>query len=160
MNLNKTEIEPDQMRLHLENLQKTSDFFQLEPVQDIHVFFLYVINQKLENYCRIDMALNEGKLSKNDLLAEILKRKKDDGRNFHITGLYTYNWMEPLTEFINKNTLSTCFHSLPKLDDVEYAESVGLFQDYTSLFVLLQNEKSIKTKRTVEQKKNKTIRKA
>lgn len=150
---------PEQMCEHLEHVMKTTPLFNHEPVQDIHIFFLYVINQKLENYCRLDMGLKGSKLSKNDLLAEILKRKKDDGRNFHITGLYTYNLNEDLKTFIHKDTLSACFQSLSKLDDVVYAPSVGVFQDYSALFVLLQNEKSIKTKRTLEQKKNKTIRK-
>jgi hypothetical protein len=151
----------EEMCEHLDNLNKTTQLFKCVPVQDIHIFFLYVINQKLENFCRMDIGLKSGKLSKNDLLAEILKRKKDDGRNFHITGLYTYNWTDDLKGLIRENEppLSNCFQSLSKLEDIVYVPAVSVFQDYSSLFVLLQNEKSVKTKRTLEQKKNKTIRK-
>lgn len=150
---------PEQMCEHLDHVMKTTPLFNREQVQDIHIFFLYVVNQKLENYCRMDMGLKGAKLSKNDLLAEILKRKKDDGRNFHITGLYTYNLQEDLKTLIRTEQPTTSFQTLAKLDDVVFAPSVNVFQDYSSLFVLLQNEKSIKTKRTLEPKKNKTIRK-
>ena len=99
-------------------------------------------------------------LTKNILLSHILKHKKDDGRKFNITGIYKYHFNETnLCNFIESNVLSNWFSSLNKVEDIPYDESIEIFQDYSSLFIILQNEKAIKTKRQVEQKKNKTIRK-
>ena len=99
-------------------------------------------------------------LTKNVLLSHILKNKKDDGRKFNITGIYKYHFNETnLCDFIETNVLSDWFSSLNKVEDIPYDESIEIFQDYSSLFIILQNEKALKTKRQVEQKKNKTIRK-
>ena len=142
----------------ISRLQNTT-LFNKSQVKDIHLFFFYVINQKLETFKRIDVSI-DGTLTKNILLTHILKNKKEDGRKFNITGIYKYHFNEKdLSDFIDNNTLTQWFSSLDKVDDVTYEESIEIFQDYSSLFIVLQNEKSIKTKRQTDQKKNKTIRK-
>lgn len=139
---------------------QTSSLFDKSKVKDIHLFFFYVINKKLESFKRIDLSISDSVLTKNELLTNILKNKKEDGRKFNITGIYKYHFNETdLSDFVDNNTLSNWFTSLSKVDDVPYEESIEIFQDYTSLFIVLQNEKSVKTKRQTDQKKNKTIRK-
>ena len=139
---------------------QTSSLFDKSKVNDIHLFFFYVINKKLESFKRIDLSISDSVLTKNELLSNILKNKKEDGRKFNITGIYKYHFNETdLSDFVDNNTLSSWFTSLSKVDDVPYEESIEIFQDYTSLFIVLQNEKSVKTKRQTDQKKNKTIRK-
>ena len=139
---------------------QTSSLFDKSKVKDIHLFFFYVINKKLESFKRIDLSISDSVLTKNELLSNILKNKKEDGRKFNITGIYKYHFNETdLSDFVDNNTLSNWFTSLSKVDDVPYEESIEIFQDYTSLFIVLQNEKSVKTKRQTDQKKNKTIRK-
>jgi len=139
---------------------QTSSLFDKSKVNDIHLFFFYVINKKLESFKRIDLSISDSVLTKNELLSNILKNKKEDGRKFNITGIYKYHFNETdLSDFVDNNTLSNWFTSLSKVDDVPYEESIEIFQDYTSLFIVLQNEKSVKTKRQTDQKKNKTIRK-
>jgi hypothetical protein len=55
--------------------------------------------------------------------------------------------------------LSNCLSTFQKVEDIPYEKSIDIFQDYSSLFIVLQNEKQIQTRRQNEQKKNKTIRK-
>ena len=149
----------DNIKQTIQKLQ-TSKLFDKSIVKDLHLFFFYVINQKLETFKRIDLTINDSLLTKNELLSNILKNKKEDGRKFNITGIYKYHFNETeLSDFVDNNTLSKWFTSLSKVDDVPYEKSIEIFQDYTSLFIILQNEKSIKTKRQTDQKKNKTIRK-
>ena len=133
---------------------QTSSLFDKSKVNDIHLFFFYVINKKLESFKRIDLSISYSVLTKNELLSNILKNKKEDGRKFNITGIYKYHFNETdLSDFVDNNTLSSWFTSLSKVDDVPYEESIEIFQDYTSLFIVLQNEKSVKTKRQTDQKK-------
>ena len=133
---------------------QTSSLFDKSKVNDIHLFFFYVINKKLESFKRIDLSISDSVLTKNELLSNILKNKKEDGRKFNITGIYKYHFNETdLSDFVDNNTLSNWFTSLSKVDDVPYEESIEIFQDYTSLFIVLQNEKSVKTKRQTDQKK-------
>ena len=149
----------DNIKQTIQKLQ-TSQLFDKSIVKDLHLFFFYVINQKLETFKRIDLTINDSLLTKNELLSNILKNKNEDGRKFNITGIYKYHFNETdLSDFVDNNTLSKWFTSLSKVDDVPYEKSIEIFQDYTSLFIILQNEKSIKTKRQTDQKKNKTIRK-
>ena len=149
----------DKMKENIKKLENTTLLDQ-SSVKDIHLFFFYVINQKLETFKRIDLSIFDSVLTKNVLLSHILKNKKEDGRKFNITGIYKYHFNEnDLCDFIDNNTLSNWFTPLNKVEDVPYENSIEIFQDYSSLFIILQNEKSIKTKRQVEQKKNKTIRK-
>jgi len=148
------------MNENIEKLQNTTDIFDISEVKDVHLFFLYTINQKLESFKRIDVKLNRSTLTKNDLLSSILKNKKEDGRKFNITGLYKYNFTETnLADFLNNNTLSKCFTTLSKVDDIQYEPTIELFHDYSSLFIVLQNEKSAKTKKQLTTTLNKTIRK-
>ena len=149
----------EKMKENINKLQNTT-LFDKSQVKDIHLFFFYVINQKLETFKRIDLSLFDSVLTKNVLLSHILKNKKEDGRNFNITGIYKYHFNETnLCDFIDNNSLSNWFTTLHKVEDIPYDESIEIFQDYSSLFIILQNEKALKTKRQVEQKKNKTIRK-
>ena len=143
----------------IEHLQK-ANVFDKTPVKDLHLFFFYVINQKLEQYKRIDVSIPKSILSKDLLLSHILKNKKEDGRKFIVTGIYKYHFNEPnLSEFIDHNSLSNCLSTFQKVEDIPYEKSIDIFQDYSSLFIVLQNEKQIQTRRQNEQKKNKTIRK-
>ncbi len=149
----------EKMKENIKKLENTT-LLDKSKVKDIHLFFFYVINQKLETYKRMDLSLVDSTLSKNILLSHILKNKKEDGRKFNITGIYKYHFNEDnLCNFIESNVLSDWFTSLNKVEDIPYDESIEIFQDYSSLFIILQNEKAIKTKRQVEQKRNKTIRK-
>lgn len=146
------------MKDQIKTLEKTN-LFDKGPVKDIHLYFFYVINQKLENYKRIDLSTKYSVLTKDLLLGHILKNKKEDGRKFNITGIYKYHFNPSnLSDVIDDHYLSDCFHSFNKVDDIAYEESIEIFQDYSSLFIILQNEKSVKTKRNVDQKKNKTIK--
>ena len=93
-------------------------------------------------------------------MSNILKNKKEDGRKFIVTGIYKYHFNEPnLSEFIDNNVLSNFLSTFKKVEDIPYEKSIDIFQDYSSLFIVLQNEKPIQTRRQTEQKKNKTIRK-
>ena len=149
----------NKMKENIDYLQKETSIFESSSVDDIHLIFLYFINQKLENFKKIDVKLNGSTLSKHTLLSEILKHKKEDGRSFHITGLYKYNFSETNLSNFMDDTLSNDFVSFNKVDDVLYEDNIELFQDYSSLFIVLQNEKAIKTRRTCPQNKNnKTIR--
>jgi hypothetical protein len=149
----------NKLKEKIEHLQKTN-LFDKTLVKDIHIFFFYVINQKLEQYKRIDVSIPNSILSKDLLLSNILKNKKEDGRKFIVTGIYKYHFNEPnLSEFIDHNVLSNFLSTFQKVEDIPYEKSIDIFQDYSSLFIVLQNEKPIQTRRQTEQKKNKTIRK-
>ena len=71
---------------------QTSSLFDKSKVKDIHLFFFYVINKKLESFKRIDLSISDSVLTKNELLSNILKNKKEDGRKFNITGIYKYHF--------------------------------------------------------------------
>ena len=121
----------NKMKENIAKIQTSTDLFNVSQLKDIHLFFLYTVNQKLESFKRIDLKLSNHTLSKNDLLTAILKNKKEDGRKFNITGIYKYHFMEDLTQFMDVNVLSNSFTSLNYVDDVNYPNNIELFQDYS-----------------------------
>jgi hypothetical protein len=90
----------DNIKQTIQKLQ-TSQLFDKSIVKDLHLFFFYVINQKLETFKRIDLTINDSLLTKNELLSNILKNKKEDGRKFNITGIYKYHFNENCIEEIS-----------------------------------------------------------
>ena len=65
------EIDEDIMN-SIENLK---DQFNKIDVQHIYIYFLYVVNQTCENYKRIIVPINDGILSKDVLMSEIIKNR-------------------------------------------------------------------------------------
>ena len=75
----------------MNSIVKLKDQFNKIEIQNIYIYFLYVVNQTCENYKRIIIPVNDGVLSKESLMSEIIKNRNDSGRRFNVTGIYNYN---------------------------------------------------------------------
>jgi len=140
------------------DLQENSDLLDKSPLEDIRLFFLYVNNKKLEKYECVDIELENNKLSKNDLMVEIIKHKKYDNKKYNITNLYQYHFKDELSNFIESNILSNSLTTYDKVEDIYFEPNIDFFQDYSSLFIIMENNKSIQTRKNGSILKNKTTR--
>ena len=109
------------------------------------------------------LLLKVGLLNKDDLLATILKYRIYDGRRFNINGIYSYQFNAEITQFIKDNELSMIQHS--QIENIEFKPMIEIFQHYSSIFIILNNEKITKTKKmyenvnaTVDKPKRKTLK--
>jgi hypothetical protein len=93
-----------------------NDFTKVD-VQNVYVYFLYVVNQTCENYKRIVSPLTNGVLTKDNLMAEIVKNRNESGRRFNVTGIYNYNFdVDNLVDFINNgHKMNEAAHLKPEM---------------------------------------------
>ena len=146
------EIDEDIMN-SIENLK---DQFNKIDVQHIYIYFLYVVNQTCENYKRIIVPINDGILSKDVLMSEIIKNRNESGRRFNVTGIYNYNFdKDDLVEFMNNgNTLN----EYKNVSDIPFNKSIDYFEHHNAAFIFLSNEKGKNTKKTNNIPRKKTLK--
>jgi hypothetical protein len=138
-----------------DNLQawQIIEAFNKGQVDMVNLYFFYCINQTLEQYTKVVVPLKHGRLTKDDLLTNILKYRINDGRRFNINGIHAYQFDSEIIEFLKNNECSTKEHL--QVEDIEFKPMVELFQHYSSIFIILNNEKTRHTKKMYETKRDK-----
>jgi hypothetical protein len=138
------------------SIEKLKHQFIRVDVQNIYIYFLYVVNQTCENYKRIVLPINDGVLSKDILMAEIIKNRNDSGRRFNVTGIYNYNFdKDDLVEFMNNGHNINEFTTVA---DIPFNKSIDYFEHHNAAFIFLSNEKGKNTKKTNTIPRKKTLK--
>jgi len=139
-----------------EEIEKHKSSFNKIMPEYVNIYFLYIINNQCDEYAKEVVALKQGVLTKEDLLAEIVK-KRNDGRRFNISGVYSYNFnVDDLAKFVEDGDSGFTHHT--NIDAINYSQSVDYFQHHNSLFVFLTNEKNKHTKKSTIVPKRKTLK--
>ena len=139
-----------------EEIGKHQDTFTKITPEYVNIYFLYVVNNQCDEYAKEVVALKQGVLTKEDLLAEIVK-KRNDGRRFNISGVYSYNFnVDDLAEFVENGDKGFTQHN--NVDAIQYNTSIDYFQHHNSLFIFLTNEKNKHTKKSTIVPKRKTLK--
>ena len=138
------------------SIEKLKDQFNRVDVQNIYIYFLYVVNQSCETYKRIVVPINDGVLTKDSLMAEIIKNRNDSGRRFNVTGIYNYNFdTEDLVNFMNNGHT---FNEFTNVHDIPFNKSIDYFEHHNAAFIFLSNEKNKNTKKTNIIPRKKTLK--
>jgi hypothetical protein len=125
-------------------------------VQNIYVYFFYVIQNTCDIYKRIIVPLTNGVLLKENLMTEIVKNRNESGRRFNVSGIYNYNFdTKDLADFLNNGKEMDEYKSV---ENITYNNSIDFFEHHNSLFVFLTNEKNKNTKKSVLSIKHKTLK--
>jgi hypothetical protein len=132
----------------IEKIMGETTFFNVSNVDMVNIYFFYCVNQTIEQFTKVVLPLKVGLLNKDDLLANILKYRIYDGRRFNINGIYSYQFNAEITQFIKDNELVMNEHS--QIENIEFKPMVEIFQHYSSIFIILNNEKTTKTKKMYE----------
>jgi len=140
----------------MNSIVKLKDQFNKIEIQNIYIYFLYVVNQTCENYKRIIIPVNDGVLSKESLMSEIIKNRNDSGRRFNVTGIYNYNFdKDDLVDFMNNgNTMN----EFTNVSDIHFNKSIDYFEHHNAAFIFLSNEKGKNTKKTNNMPRKKTLK--
>ena len=151
MNLPKDIVDIDEhLNEKIEKILNETNIFNKSNGEMVNLYFFYSINHSLEEYTKVVVPLKLGNLSKDELLTNILKYRLHDGRRFMINGIYSYQFNKDIIEFLKDNECSTKEHNQSQLQDIKFEPIVDLFQHYTSIFILLNNEKTRHTKKMYE----------
>jgi len=139
-----------------EEIEKHKNTFNKIMPEYVNIYFLYVVNNQCDEYAKEVVALKQGVLTKEDLLAEIVK-KRNDGRRFNISGVYSYNFnVDDLATFVEQGDSGFTLHT--NVDAINYSQSVDYFQHHNSLFIFLTNEKNKHTRKSTIVPKRKTLK--
>jgi len=155
MNLPIDEMVDEDLTEKIEKMYETT-MFQKGVVNMVNVYFFYCVNQSLEQYTKVVLPLKLGSLSKDELLSTILKYRLHDGRRFNVTGIYDYHFNPDLIEFLKEDECPLKEH---QVETIKFDPSIELFHHHTSIFILLNNEKTRHTKKMHESKESTSKRK-
>jgi hypothetical protein len=131
----------------LDKIMNETNMFNTSKVDMVNIYFFYCINQSLEQYTKVVVPLKIGKLSKDDLHLNLLKYRMNDGRRFNINAIYSYQFDKDLVEFLKENECDLKEH---KVEDIQFQPMIELYQHYSSIFVILNNEKTKHTRKICE----------
>ena len=99
-------------------------------VQNIYIYFFYVVNQTCEIYKRDIVNLSNGVLLKETLMTEIVKNRNDSGRRFNVSGIYSYNFdTTDLTNFIDNEIPFTEYNNV---DNIKFNNTIDFFEHHNS----------------------------
>ena len=129
----------------LEKILNETTMFNRSKVDMVNIYFFYCINQTLEQYTKIVVPLKIGNLSKDELLTNILKYRMNDGRRFNISGIYAYQFDSDIIQFLKDNECDVKEHT--QVEDIKFEPMVELYQHYSSIFIILNNEKTKHTRK-------------
>lgn len=142
------------------NLNELLDSFNKKinviEVQNIYVYFFYVIHHSCDIYKRIIVPLTNGVLLKENLMTEIVKNRNESGHRFNVSGIYNYNFdTTNLSDFLNNGKEMDEYKNV---ENITYKNSIDFFEHHNSLFVFLTNEKNKNTKKSLTTIKHKTLK--
>jgi uncharacterized sodium:solute symporter family permease YidK len=129
----------------LEKIINETNMFNISNVDMVNIYFFYCVNQSLEQYTKVVVPLKIGKLSKDELLTNILKYRMNDGRRFNINGIYAYQFDTDVIDFLKNNECELKDHT--QVEDIQFEPMIELYQHYSSIFIILNNEKTKHTRK-------------
>jgi uncharacterized protein YhbP (UPF0306 family) len=74
-----------------------------------------------------------------------MKYRVNDGRRFIINGIYSYQFNSDVIDFIKDNECLTKEYN--QIEDIIFEPMIELFQHYSSIFIILNNQKTKHTKK-------------
>ena len=137
-----------------------SDFYT-EEVTNITLFFIYINNKNdVENLSRDLMILDRKNTVMRDQLIQIIKQNKIHNNNkYKLISLLKYNIdieQEEIYNFINNkddSSFNNRFFTKEKyLNDINYKNTINIFQDLNSLFFIFKKTIPIVNKNNITKK--------
>lgn len=129
----------------LEKIINETNMFNTSNVDMVNIYFFYCVNQTLEQYTKVVVPLKIGKLSKDDLHLNLLKYRMNDGRRFNINAIHAYQFDSDLIDFLKNNECD--LKEYTQVEDIQFDPMIELYQHYSSIFIILNNEKTKHTRK-------------
>ena len=141
----------------LEKIINETNMFNTSNVDMVNIYFFYCVNQTLEQYTKVVVPLKIGKLSKDDLHLNLVKYRMNDGRRFNINSIHAYQFDAELVDFLKNNECELKEHT--QVEDIQFDPMIELYQHYSSIFIILNNEKTKHTRKIYDKVDKGTVSK-
>jgi hypothetical protein len=136
----------------IDKILNETDMFNKSNVDMVNIYFFYCINNTLDEYTKIVLPLKIGNLSKDDLHLHILKHRIYGGRRYNLNRIYSYQFNSEIKDFLKNNECE--MKENKQLSDIKFEPMVELFQHYSSIFIIFNNEKTKHTRKKNEKNEN------
>ena len=143
---------------------KEYNIFYKEKLTSIKLYFIYVNTQDIVEYVKNDTYLfqsqqeeeeeeEEKNILQKDVLLSIIKNNMVlNGRNYKLISLLKYN-LDIVPEDIIRMKLGDGYLSCEnEIKNIEFYDTIGIFQDINSLFFVFQERIHIKPQHTTTKK--------
>jgi len=119
--------------------KKYKDFYT-EQVEKIEINYVYVdSNSNITNIKKQDFFLTDGIIKRNDLIYLIKGNQIDNNKNYDLLSLLQYNLdikPEEIFNYLRDTDDSNFLKTLTNITDIRWKDTVMLFHDMNSLFIL------------------------
>tara|TARA_Y100000389_G_scaffold200621_1_gene241440 strand:- start:6751 stop:7296 length:546 start_codon:yes stop_codon:yes gene_type:complete len=161
------DIKSEDILENLTNLLENSNFFKKgSKISSLKCIIFYLDEKNLIDYKKLDIKVNNNKLSKKELITMILDNKKYNSVKYDLTGIYKFELN--LKESDVKNFCENSHHysfitQYENIEDILFKPCIELFNDSNKIMLFfskktdtLKNTKKNKTKKKVKFEENKS----
>ena len=145
--------------LDLEEIKKIENTtcFTKANVEGVILYFFYIDNHNLETI-ETDFIEIYNNLSEKSIHSKFTEHKYYNGKTYTLSGLHSYNFnVNSLSEYVESEKNNN-FVKYTSIRNIEFPKTIEEFNDYTSLFFILENKKKkIMTKKANEVLKKKAF---
>lgn len=157
MEKNEMELELDCSWINeFEKTESDYDSFYKEKIDSIKINYIYVDKTNaIDNVHQEGIIIEDGKLDKNKLIDIIKRNKKKNNTDYSLISILKYNiTLEPehIKDYIHDNLNDDFLSKVDILQDVYFKDSINLFQDLNSLYIIFCDK-------TIRESKNKITKK-
>jgi hypothetical protein len=160
---------------NLDTILENSTIFQTNAnLETINCYIFYVENNRLLNYKKYEIIVNENKVSKKDLLSLVLKNNTFYSKKFDLVGIYKYEVNlegSGIKEFCQDPKSFDFITQYHNIQDIRFQPCIEIFNENNNIslfFSRQQKEEESKNKdnkdnkdklKSIQQNKNKTQKK-
>lgn len=142
----------DDVKQSIEYVQDRYNFFKKSVVRDCSLYLLYVENNNIVHVEKSIFDLEEDGSVKKDKIVELLQEKRlSSDKKYFIKELWQYNYNLNPELMINMfdedesfTDIDNMMKSLTRLSDIRFEDSIDIFKDKNSLFVLYTLDKPMR----------------
>tara|TARA_B100000963_G_C22639497_1_gene679578 strand:+ start:9766 stop:10626 length:861 start_codon:yes stop_codon:yes gene_type:complete len=139
----------EDVKYSIEYIQERYNFFKKSVVQECSLYLLYMEKNTIVNVDKVMFDLQDDGYVNKDNIVELLQEKRiNDDKKYFIKELWQYNFNINSETMINMfdedekfNEIENMMKPLNKLSDIHFDNSIDVFKDKNSLFVLYTLDK-------------------
>ena len=139
----------DDVAQSIEYIQERYNFFKKSTVRDCSIYMLYIEDKKVVHVEKSLFELEEDGSVSKDKIVELLQEKRVKGdKKYFIKELCQYNFNLTAESMINMfdeddkfDDIEAMMKSLSRLSEIRFDDSIDIFKDKNSLFVMYTLEK-------------------
>jgi len=132
----------------IEEEDKLYNDFYYEKNENININFVYIsLNNSIQHIKSENFILQNNIIPKEELLYILKNNQTFDNKKYSLLSILQYNidlFPQDVMHFLKKPNQFNFFNYKTNIDDIKWNDSISLFQDINSLYILFHQKKNKK----------------